>query len=338
LSQTGVLSGSPTAHGSFSFVVRATDENGLFDDLADAIPVVLPMLLSASASATVHIIRSPDGVDWDGAPVSSSTANKAAIYGIEGGRYFSNGVASATPARYSDDDGATWTNTVANVTQGQGICYSNGRLLLGAYLSGMLISTDRGQTFTTSANTTGLVNNLKYDSEVVCGLSNGQAGSQASVSLDGGDIFGSPVSHGMDFTTGGYIGTDGVAFYLCAQIGGNPALKKFTVGGVLTTETLPTLSAGLIRAFAASDEVKVTATSAGQICVNDAGSWELLPFAFPYSCHQLFWNGAAFIALCAPGGGAPGKIYTSPNGRTWTESPMAGAYTPNTVAQQAPDV
>lgn len=338
LSQAGVLSGTPTEHGSFSFVVRVTDANGLYDDLSDSIPVVLPMLLSASASATVHMVRSPDGVDWDAAPVSSSTANKTALYGIEGGRYFSNGVASATPARYSDDYGATWTNTLANVTQGQGICYSNGRLLLGAYLSGMLISTDRGQTFTTSANTAGLVNNLEYNSPVVCGLSNGQAGTQVYVSTDGGDNFGTPVSHGMDFSTGGYIGTDGVAFYLCAQIGGNPALKKFTVGGVLTTETLPTLSAGLIRAFAANDSIKVTATSAGQICVNETGTWELLTFAFPYSCHQLFWNGAVFNALCAPGGGAPGKIYTSPDGRTWTESPMAGAYTPNSVAQEAPDV
>ena len=338
LSQTGVLSGSPTEYGSFSFVIRATDENGLFDDLADQIPVVLPMILSANLGVSnTLIIPSSDGVDWSAPSISASPDNKYGLIGIEGGRYFGNGSASSTPARYSDDGGASWTNTVANVVMGMGMCYASGRLLLGNHTSGMLVSTDRGQTFTASAHTAGRVINLEYNSPIVCGLQGGTQGANVYHSTDAGVTFGTSIPHGLNYTTGGTLGTDGVDFYLGAQIGGNPALKKYTVGGVLSTETLPTLSAGFVIAFGANEDIKIFATNTGQICVNEGSGWELLTDTFAHACNQIYWNGAVFIAPTGASA-APGAMYTSQSGRTWTVSPMAGAYTPNTVAQQAPDV
>lgn len=338
LSQTGVLSGAPTEYGSFSFVVRATDENGLFDDLADHIPVVLPMILSANFGvSSIYIIPSAGGVDWSAASINSSSDNKSGLLGIEGGRYFSNGLASVTPARYSDDGGHTWTNTVANVVMGIGMCYAEGRLLLGAHSSGMRVSIDRGETFSTSVYTAGRVVNLEYNSPVVCALEGGSQGANVYHSTDAGVTFGTSIPHGLNYTTGGMLGTDGVDFYLGAQIGGNPVLKKYTVGGVLSTETLPTLSAGFVIAFGANEDIKVFATNTGQICVNEGSGWELLTDAFAHACNQIFWNGAVFIAPTGASA-APGAMYTSSSGRTWTISPMAGAYTPNTVAQKAPDV
>ena len=338
LSQTGVLSGAPTEYGSFSFVVRATDENGLFDDLADHIPVVLPMILSANLGVSnTLIIPSAGGVVWNAAPISASPDNKYGLIGIEGGRYFGNGSASSTPARYSDDEGASWTNTVANVVMGMGMCYASGRLLLGNHTSGMLVSTDRGQTFTASAHTAGRVINLKYNSPIVCGLQGGTQGANVYHSTDAGVTFGTSIPHDLNYTTGGMLGTDGVDFYLGAQIGGNPVLKKYTTGGVLSTETLPTLSAGFVIAFGANEDIKIFATNTGQICVNDGSGWELLTDTFAHACNQIYWNGAVFIAPTGASA-APGAMYTSQSGRAWTISPMAGAYTPNTVAQQAPDV
>jgi len=337
LSQTGVLSGTPTESGSFSFVVRATDENGLFDDLGDQIGIVLPMILSANLGVSnAFIIPSADGVDWDSAPINSDPANKFWLLGIEGGRYFGNGSGSNTPARYSDDGGHTWTNTASNVLQGVGMCYAGGRLLLGAYVDGMKVSVDRGETFSTTSHMAGRVANLKYNSPVVCALSGGQSGPGVYHSNDAGVTFGPSTPHGMDFTTGGIIGSDGVDFYLGAQIGGNPALKKYTTGGILTTETLPVLSAGHVVAFGANDSIKIMVTSARQICVNDGDGWELLPTTFSHSCNQIYWNGVVFIAPTG-GSSAPGAMYVSFDGRNWSISPMAGAYTPNTVAQEAPD-
>jgi hypothetical protein len=67
LSQAGTIAaGTPTAGGTYTFVVRVTDANGLFDELTDVVfvDVVIPWLMAGIFTNSAEIKPSVDGVDW----------------------------------------------------------------------------------------------------------------------------------------------------------------------------------------------------------------------------------------------------------------------------------
>ena len=75
LSSTGVLSGTPTVAGSYSWVVRVTDANGLYDDLSDAAGII---------DGTVFLWDSTGG-EFASAGTYAFQDSDAAIYALEAG-------------------------------------------------------------------------------------------------------------------------------------------------------------------------------------------------------------------------------------------------------------
>lgn len=123
LSTAGVLSGTPTTLGSSSFVVRVTDDEGLYDDLADTAEMLNvgpwffgPVAINgALGGSEAYYKTTSDPTDWSAAPVALpvalgglsriSVANRAVFFMDVG-----SGLMTV-----STDAGATW-DTCTGVT------------------------------------------------------------------------------------------------------------------------------------------------------------------------------------------------------------------------------
>jgi len=337
LSQTGVLSGTPTESGSFSFVVRATDENGLYDDLSDSIPVILPMLLIGQSGVNLIAIPGPDGVDWDASPIATGGNIRPYLVGIPGG-YVSFSLATITTASYTTNGGVTWTPTADNiVARGSNGIYLDGAVCLpGPTGSAIYRSTDGGASYTAIPGT-----NLTWLATYVAGGLVGAGASTVDVFTtdDAGESWVSQVAHGVFMSGGGAFGAAPDHYLIGGQassIDATPVLKQWSVAGGLSTVSLPAISSGPISAIVCANGKRVVGNGAGQICT-DSGSGFVLVQTLSHAVRRLFHNGHVFIAVCSPTGGGPGSIWHSEDALTWTQSPLAGSYALHSVAQELPD-
>lgn len=78
LSSAGVLSGTPTVEGAFTFTVRVTDVNGLYDELSDTVEIAVAMFLAVDNLTALHyslVEGDDDFVDTvaTGLPTTTST-------------------------------------------------------------------------------------------------------------------------------------------------------------------------------------------------------------------------------------------------------------------------
>lgn len=110
LSTAGILSGTPTEEGAFTFTVRATDTNGLYDELSDTVEIAVAMFLAVDNLTVLN--RSLDGGDDEFIPTVTTGLTVATpnVYtaGASGNLFHFGG---SYNARMSDDMGATWNAT-----------------------------------------------------------------------------------------------------------------------------------------------------------------------------------------------------------------------------------
>lgn len=327
LSVGGLISGTPTAEGSFEITVRVTDANGLWDELNDIIAIVFPMLLSGATTGTQYIIPGPDGLNWDGAPIASGGAANNAVYmtGLPGNRYFGRQIGAAVPGAHSSNGGVTWTNTADNVTSGAfGDAYTNGALFIPRHTGNSFKSTDYGVTFSSTGNSHNRYVAKDSTSGHLAALDDGTGPFLIVESTDTGATWSAGVSLSgvLDFSTGGCQGWDGTAYYYGGANAGAPKLVR-CIAGALTTVTLPTLTGATVLisfAYAPGITTKVVGTDNGLIAFDngDGNGFRAAATQLPNRVHQIFWNGAVFAAINDPSGAGNGSIYTSTDGDTWT--------------------
>jgi len=335
LSQAGVLSGTPTAGGSYSFSIRATDENGLFDDLSDSIPVILPMILLGISSAIPLVVRSLGGEDWNSLPIA--TDGNIKNYAVAApGRYVSFSIASGTPASYSTNGGASWTNSAGNVVaRGRRGIYLQGAVIIPGD-SGFAVyrSTDGGANYSEIAGT----NLSALAAKVPGGLDGSGMGSTNYYTTDdAGQTWNSVGAHGVNTSTDRGNGADGDGYLLGGGTTGSattPFLRRWSPSTGFVTITQP-LTSGAINSICCGGGRKLVGTAMGQLTV-DSGNGFSGVHSFGMPIRQLFYNGHVYIAVCSPEGGGGGKIFTSPDASTstWTDRPLAGAYELFSVAQE----
>lgn len=333
LSQSGVLSGTPTTSGSYSFVIRVTDENGLFDDLSDVVPVVLPMILLGVSSAVPIVVQSVDGEDWSSPPIA--TGGNIKNYALSApGRYVCFSVATGTPAAYSTNGGISWTNSSGNVVaRGPRGIYLQGAIIIPGD-SGFSVyrSTDGGASYSEVAGT----NIQRLATAEPGGLIGAGIGSTSLFTTDdAGATWSSEGAHGINTATDGGIGADGDGYLIgggTTESATTPFLRRWSDSDGFVTVTQP-LTSGAINSICCAGGKRLAGTAMGQLTV-DAGSGFSGVHSFGMPIRQLFYNGHVYIAVCSPEGGGGGKVFTSPDAETWTDQPLAGAYELFSVAQE----
>lgn len=107
LSSAGVLSGTPTSNGNSSFTVRATDANGLWDEISDTISIAASIFAARTGSAQLYLGAGP--TVWTGANVNPGLTAQVEVHVASyGGKVHyinsSGGKVSSSPA------GASWTS------------------------------------------------------------------------------------------------------------------------------------------------------------------------------------------------------------------------------------
>lgn len=343
LSGAGVVTGAYTTLGIYTYVLRITDTNGLWADVEDTVLVTLPMLLIASSvTSQVVAIPSNDGIDWSANPIATEGTDPDLQYplfliGLPG-RYWGKGLASATPAAYSDSLGLNWTATGGDVVRGPGQAYTAGTLFLGRHVgSGYLFSTDDGETFSAGPNNAVFPVALNKDDGKLAAMLNEIFVPLAIESDDAGATWSSGIAHGVVTSVGGCSGTDGDAYFFGGSTissGGVPKLVKFK-SGVITNIPLPDFAtATAATAFGAGAGVKVVGTNSGEIAFDDGGGFRLATTTLTGPVIQLYWNGVVFVALEGGiGPGDSGLVYYSYDGDTFTNAPTYTSVLPYSVAQ-----
>lgn len=192
LNSDGSVTGTATTSGVFSWTIRATDVNGIPDDLDDTAQVrVLAWLVAAQADDEIYF-----GSDAD-------TWNDVLVTGVAGNVYVTvtptNRIFSyegAAQPRRSDDDGATWQNVSL---PGTTVIYvsASGRMFRGHSSNGNVYYSDNdGDTWTPVAS--------GVNAHSVCGYQTGgieivlvASSTNFAVSLDGGLTYGAVTAFGF---------------------------------------------------------------------------------------------------------------------------------------------
>lgn len=342
LSLAGTISGTPTATGMYSFVVRVTDAEGLFMDLEDSISVSLPMILIGQSGVNDVVIQGVGDTVWNSAPVYTGTGNRRYGIGIPGGRYAMHNIGGATPAAYTDNQGVAWTLTAGNVISASSDAIWLGSALIipgQAGVNRIMRSTDNGVTYPTVAGSTlSRLDTVNPGGQTGAGMGDTQFAITTNAGVDG---FVDQAAHGMSLASGSCLGHNATHYVLCARttVGNSPLIKDWSASTGLTTPALPGgVGAGPIVSHAFdNDSVEIFASDTNQILRRvNGGAITLTSQVFTNAVRQLKWSGANFIAVTSPAGGGPGQIWTSPDGTSgsWTQSPLFGSYALFWVAQE----
>lgn len=337
LSQAGVLSGTPTTPGNYSFTIRVTDSNGLFADLTDSVAVTMPMILMAKAGVNDIIIPGVGDLIWNSAPISTGGNIKRYGIGVPGGRYATHNVASATPGAFNDTGGSgAWTPTGADVISGgRDAIWLDGALIVPGRsgVNRAQRSTDRGANFVAISGTS-----LIYlDTADEGGLTGaGMSSLQFATTVDAGANFVDQVAHGLLLSSGGVLGHNATKYVLGGEVAGIGVLKDWDSVVGLTTPVLPGgVGAGPFSAHAwDKGEIEIAASGTNQILRRvNGGAWVLTAKTFTHPVLKIKWSGANFLAVTSPTAGGPGELWGSPDGITWTLLPLAAAYPLSWIAQ-----
>ncbi len=331
LSTAGVISGTPTDVGMYSFVVRVTDDTGLFDDLPDSISVSLPMILVGQSGVNDVVIQGVGDTIWNGAAVSTGGNIRRFGIGIPGGRYAMHNLQSVTPAAYNDTGGAgAWTATVADVISGgrDAIWLGTNLIIPGRAATNRIHRSTDGATYTTTAGTP-----IAFLDTVLPGgqTGAGMTATQFAITADAGaDGFVDQVAHGLLLSSGGWLGHNATKYVMCGMSGGNFAVKDWSASTGITTPAIPGgvgAGPGVAHAFD-GESVEIFASSTNQVLRRvNGGAITLTSQVFSLPVRQFKWSGANFLAIINPVGVGVGQVWTSPDGTdgSWTQSPVTAA-------------
>ncbi len=344
LSLSGLVTYSYDIPGSYYFRLRVTDGIGNTAFVDNTVTISnLPMLLRGQSGTNAVVIRSLDGLNWSAAPISTGgfgTPLLSATYltGLSG-RFFGRSLGGVTPAAYSDNQGATWTATAANVIVGgfsgsNGDAYCAGKLFLPAHTGNYQVSSDNGVTFQDGGLVLGRLTALTRTGSRIAAI---QGGGTFRESLNGGTTWspGFAIDSLILFLSGGCNGSDGRKYYFGGTMSSTPRLIT-VLDGVATVVPLPSLPGAVaVTGFSAGSGIKVVGTDNGRIAYDngDGAGFRASATVLPAPVRQILWVWTHFIAVVSPTGGAAGAVYTSVDGNVWTQRALSGPYALSSVAQ-----
>lgn len=185
MNASGTISGTPTESGSFTITVRATDTNGLFDELTDTIEVVASMFVAIANTLTLQK-SSNGGATFPTVVTTGLTVVSSAISVMSaGGRLFHFG--NSTEGRTSVDGSSFSPCSGLPTVPGGGNMIKVGsewQLYPGPILDAIYVSTD-GESFAIRSLSTSPERPVNRGAIIVAV----EAGVSFNVSTDAGNSF-----------------------------------------------------------------------------------------------------------------------------------------------------
>lgn len=331
LSSAGIVSGTVSAGGTFSWVARVTDALGKTADLADTAIYSNARTVVIGGQTTGGLYSfdsSPSGASFP-LPIVTPSPN----YSFSSLTLTSSGrvicLSGPTSIRYSDDFGATSTlvtiPTVNNAGESGILDFSGALYLPGKDAVGLLKSTDSGATwaikgagiaFKNLAAKTGLMLGLNTTNQPTISTDSGETWGPLGSRIDSAPYNFNPNSFGQFAATDGtLIAFAGSAFV--TGIGNTPSIILTTNGVIFTVRSLNADVGVSAASVAYGNGAWVAGTSNGKVyrSVDDGATW-LLVTTLPEPAKWTIHNGLFFFVTT---NGAPGRIYRSMDGLTYTE-------------------
>lgn len=324
VSTAGALSTpTPTEPTLGTFILRVTDANGLWAELTDTIAIGFSMVASGGK------LSFSGGIDWS---ATSINVPGGAGLGAAGavGRF---AVWGTSAAYYTNDSGLTFP--AATLPGGVNLLES-GRYLDGNIViplnstNGLVFSTDNGATYTQYA--AGALLAVSKTDDLFIGANSSNFRTAATVN----STWSSGAAHGVFSGLAFEIDASPTEARMGGAVGGGGGAKivRTTDGSNAFNMALPTLAAGDYITAVHYDrfkEIWLAGTHLGHLLYDEGDGWELATFTAIGDVASIASNGAVNVAVGATGGGSPGHISVSPDGKAWTNAPYDGTFALNTV-------
>lgn len=332
----GLVTGTVTAGGTFSWVLRVTSDDTQVVDHADsatftAAKTALALGRVSNDPAQRRTLASPNGSNWGGTVVTPSTTIGVSnrLMGLDSGRFVALSL-SATDIYRTDDNGATWSSATCSATSSSNTSgtFVGGVININA-ADGFVRSTDRGATFSavtggastsTIAGHTGLLVALRAPRNLIYSTDNGATWSAPGIRLD---TLPTPLSVER------HSASDGTRIIIAGSTvsgGGAPAVAITTDGIAANVVVLSGPTTRYITQVAFGRGLWVAGCNDGTFYVSsDSGAtWQVSSGSLGQSVATLTFNGVFFIA----GGGSTGTtaIKTSVDGNNWTTRTSGMSY------------
>lgn len=255
------------------------------------------MALGTTSVLNFRTVNSPDGEDWSATPQLISSG-QTRLLALSNGRFLSY---SPAVAQYSDDFGATWTESdggIGGYGGSRDACHKDGIILLPGAGNGIYRSTDNGQSFSAIPSSP-YSNSIAIGSTLCISVAN-TTGDALYVwhSSDIGTTWNQGVA-GDGFAVAGdfHIETDGSKFIVGAQKGGDPHLWVTSTGASISEISLTGSTGTRVTAIRNHGLNWLVGMDSGQLfySVDGAASFVLSADAAPGDIRSIVHNGDQFV-------------------------------------------
>lgn len=305
---TATLSGTPTATGTITLVLRTYDTNGLFDDHTDSIEMArLMMATRETGGGTTGYYLRIDGA-WSGTWQTNSDISGRTGWQLDSGDRILSYSTGGTVYR-TEDYGTTHALSTGSNMGGSGgsrigWAYENIVLISGG-VNEVRKSTDNGETFSTVAGSpdlnaigrnavTGRVIGFAENNDIWYSDDDGETWTQGTTVTDAtASVYMSRCCH-----------PDGRVFFACAN-GAGTQVKCFSTedGVTLVPQTLPSFVDGSVYGtamYVASDTV-ILGTNKGEVAYMEESSWQLSAGSMECFIAQIADNGVEVLMIGGDG-------------------------------------
>lgn len=322
ISQQGLLTGTPTRAGTFTYTLRNTDSTGLYADHEVSQQVTVPVfVVGRTGASTYRVMRLAGTTNWNVAPAFPPFSPVFYALGLEGGRILAW---SQGTSAYSDDHGATWSTPAVQLGGHAGPrsgCERDGVVLItGGSTTSIYRSVDGGATF---SEVTGYPDSMYYAVTAETGiLMASQAAGKFVFSEDGGLTHEERANTNVSLSGGGavaYLRHAGAAVLGGYNTSNNAASVAVTddEGATSTRHDLPEIS--IVTAVGAAtiddEDVWVCGLANGKVYrTKDFSTWTAWSDVLPGAARFVVWDGVRFSV----GGDDSSYVLTSEDGVTAT--------------------
>lgn len=309
LSASGLLSGSATTLGSYTYTIRVTDSKSLWGELTDTVSVALMAVALGTTTTGQRTVSSADGLVW-GNQSSTTFSGAGVVSGVASGRFL---VVVGSSFYYSDSYGSAWTQISGGGNEAYSGVDTYGGVVLACRGNNAGVgrygrSLDNGLTFTWQNTSLGFNVHIPLFSRatptrvIMVGTS---AGSWA-LSTDGGVTFPTAVSTPSSITTRSAVYGNG-AFYIAGD-NTNPYVFKTTDGAtvektkavdLLSTSSVVKIAYGLVG----GTPTLVVVLQDGSIYASkdDLTTFVKSTFTVPGVFRNIVHNGSRFVVASTTG-------------------------------------
>lgn len=311
MSTAGVVTGTPTTQGSYSWTVQVTDAEDTTATVADTAEITQVAWFASGVDFTNDTgLKSSDGVTWNG----TLDANIGARGTFSGAGLVIVCSQSAAVVRVSANQGGSWTNATGVASHIGGYYAASNDLYLletgSASLTGTRKSSD-GYAYTsmTMPSNFNVVNGFAELGSTLIAVGVQSSGGNTAISVDAGATWTGMHTCFSANETALDIATDGTT---AVAVGETNKIGKTTNGTTWTAVTSP-FASGDVTCIAYGGGLWVLGNSAGAIAYgSDIDDLTLAAGSLGVAARDVDYGGGRFIMV-----GNSGVMKTSLDGDAW---------------------